>query len=195
MINHKVVKTKKSQYEDIQQDILDGITKRELWMKYPGTMIRCHRGVDEMIHHLAPRDPPVVRTLACFKVTPNWTYDRSIIIWGPPECGKTGLARACLPKAFMVTHIDDLKRFDSQAFDGIIFDDMSFVHMPRTAQIHLVDIEEDRSIHCRHTTGFIPRHTKKIFTTNEPNGHIFLDDPAINRRVFKFEIQSDIRNL
>lgn len=195
LIDHKVIKEKKNQFADIQEDILNGITTRELWMKYPGTMIRMHRGVYEMIAQLAPRNPPMVRTMDSFKVTPNWTYDKSIIIWGPSETGKTGFARACLPKALMVTHIDDIKKFDPREYDGLIFDDMSFIHLPRESQIHLVDTEEDRSIHCRHTTGLIPRNTKKIFTTNVQDGCIFMDDPAINRRITRFEVQSDIRNL
>ncbi len=81
----------------------------------------------------------------------------------------------------MCSHIDDLKRFDPDIHSGIIFDDMDFRHMPRQAQIYITDIDNDRSIHVRYDTVFIPAGTKKIFTCNE-EGFPFIDDAAIKRR-------------
>jgi hypothetical protein len=61
---------------------------------------------------------------------------------------------------------------------------MSFTHLPRTAQIQLLDSGQGRHIHIRYVRAWIPKHTKKIFTTNEARGAIFdLDDRAIKRRL------------
>jgi hypothetical protein len=110
--------------------------------------------------------------------------DKSLIIWGPAGCGKTEFVVALMPKALFVSHVDDLLNFDPSVHDGIIFDDIDFKHFPRTSQIHLVDTSHPRSIHCRYNTATIPAKTKKIFTTNEENGNIFLiEDAAIKRRV------------
>lgn len=90
-----------------------------------------------------------------------------------------------------MSHIDDLLKFDPKKHEGIIFDDMDFKHVPRTAQIHLVDTDFERSIHCRYACARIPAKTKKIFTTNEFNGGIFLiNDPAIARRIKAIELKS-----
>jgi len=111
------------------------------------------------------------------------TVPISVVLWGDSGAGKTTLARVLLPKALIVSHMDDLCNYTVK-HDGIIFDDMSFTHIPREAQIHLVDNDLPRSIHCRYRTASIPAMTKKIFTTNTEGGHIFiLPDLAIERRI------------
>lgn len=115
----------------------------------------------------------------------NIPKEGSIILWGHSGIGKTQFALALLgPKVLFVSHIDDLAKFDSLYHTGIIFDDMNFDHIPRSAQIHIVDQDQPRSIHCRYKCASIPAHTPKIFTTNVENGNIFLiGDPAIKRRI------------
>lgn len=113
----------------------------------------------------------------------------SLILWGESGIGKTQFAKALLPGALLASHIDDLRSFDPGTHNGIIFDDMDFAHTPRTSQIHLVDFDEDRSIHCRYDVAFIPAGTQKIFTTNEAGGRIVdLRDAAIKRRVRVVEL-------
>lgn len=110
-------------------------------------------------------------------------WSKTLIFCGDSGIGKTEFAMAVLPGALMVSHMDDLKNFDPSFHSGIIFDDVDVKHFPRTAQIHLVDITQDRSIHIRYSCAFIPKHTKKIFTTNELDGMcIDRSDPAIRRR-------------
>lgn len=109
---------------------------------------------------------------------------KSLIMWGEAGIGKTQFAMALLPDALVVTHMDDLRSFDSNSHNGIIFDDMDFKHMPRSSQIHIVDREIGRSIHCRYECAWIPPEVKKIFTTNEESGEVVdLSDAAIRRRV------------
>lgn len=110
---------------------------------------------------------------------------KSIWIKGPSGIGKTTAAAIYAPKpCLLVTHMDDLKDLSAR-HQSIVFDDMSFVHMPRETQIQLVDREYTRSIHCRHRTATIPAGIVKIFTSNVD---IFIDDEAINRRIDKLEI-------
>lgn len=111
--------------------------------------------------------------------------EKAIIIRGPTGCGKTTWAKYYAPKpALFVTHIDDLRQLQPR-HKSIIFDDMDFRHTPRTAQIHLVDRYDIRSIHVRYGTVSIPAGIVKIFTCNE---YPFTEDDAIKRRVFYFNL-------
>lgn len=114
--------------------------------------------------------------------SPGW---KVLIITGGTGLGKTQWAIAHFTRALVVSHPDDLKHFDSRLHDGIIFDDMGFKHLHREFIIHLCDWDLDRSIHCRHYCAYIPRHTRKIFTTNLPFEQLFPEDPsgAIMRRI------------
>ena len=110
---------------------------------------------------------------------------KSTIIIGPSGIGKTTYAKLkSMKPSLFVTHIDDLK-FMQKDIKPIIFDDMTFKHLPLQAQIHLVDRDEDRSIHVRYGTVQIPAGIEKWFTCNEEP---FLDHDAITRRVQKINL-------
>lgn len=107
--------------------------------------------------------------------------NKCAVLVGPSGCGKSAWAKRVAPKpALWVTHIDTLREFDPRIHKSIIFDDMSFTHMPLQAQIHLVDWVDDRTIHCRYGTAHIPKQTVKIFTCNDPP---FVQHQAIDRRI------------
>lgn len=102
------------------------------------------------------------------------------MIVGPPGVGKTTWAKRFSEKpALWVTHMDDLKLLTDE-HKTIIFDDLDFQHMPRTAQIHIVDQENARTIHIRYKVIHIPANITKIFTANT---FPFVYDEAINRRI------------
>lgn len=112
----------------------------------------------------------------------------TFVLIGPSGCGKSTWAKRVAPKpALFVSHVDDLRKFNVDVHKSIIFDDMDFNHWPRTAQIHLVDQHDVRSINVRYGTVTIPAGTPKIFTSNLPP---FTMDPAIDRRITSFTIQS-----
>jgi len=97
------------------------------------------------------------------------TQGKSIFIRGGSGLGKTHFALAHFATPLLVSDIDDLKKFNVHFHDGIVFDDMSFHHVPPEKVIHLVDQDFQRSIRCRHSNSTIPANTKKIFTHNDSN--------------------------
>lgn len=111
------------------------------------------------------------------------------VITGVSGAGKTAFAKAHFKNPLVLSHIDDLKRFSPLEHDGLIFDDMSFGHWPVNSCIHLLDMEDDRSINCRHTCGVIPAWTPRIFTSNKPLHDVFNVGPGVTeeeeRAVFR----------
>lgn len=105
---------------------------------------------------------------------------RAIVVMGPTGIGKTQWTKTWFKNPLMIRHMDGLKDLQPGEHDGIIFDDMDFQHMPRTAQIHLVDMEEDSQIHIRYQVAEIPAAMPRVFTCNN---YPFSTDPAIERRV------------
>lgn len=109
------------------------------------------------------------------------------ILKGPSGCGKTTWAKINMPKpCLFISHIDDLKKFKVGFHKSIIFDDVDFRHFPRTAQIHVVDNFDVRSIHCRHVVATLPAGVHKVFTCNE--WPLNVADEAVKRRVRLFNI-------
>lgn len=90
---------------------------------------------------------------------------KAVLFWGKSGSGKTQFALAHFKNPLLVRHIDKLKEF-SEENDGIVFDDMSFKHIPPEAVIHLLDMEEESTVHCRYQVGVIPRNVPRIFTHN-----------------------------
>lgn len=178
---------KRTDLDHLAEAIREGGRKRELAETYGKEFIKYRRGIDQYYDLFA------CRRFEIFHGPFRWAHtisdNRATIFYGAAGIGKTEYAKHLLPKALFVSHLDDLGGFNED-YEGIIFDDMSFVHLPRTSQIHLVDMENDRSIHIRYKTALIPAHTRKIFLTNEAGGFIFdLNDAAIRRRVEVFHLE------
>ena len=115
----------------------------------------------------------------------------SLWICGPTGLGKTEFAKSLFTNPLFVRHKDKLK-FLNKNHDGIIFDDMNFLHWPRESQLHIVDICNETHIDVKHTMIIIPKGLPRIFTSNVP---IFLNDPAIKRRIRWLEVTDDLRIL
>lgn len=121
---------------------------------------------------------------------------KPVLLHGSSNIGKTQFALAHFKNPLLCSHIDGLKKL-SPDNDGIVFDDMSFRHMPVETVIHLLDIEEGRDIHCRNTNARIPKGMKRIFTHNTPNP--FYNEminehqkTAVDRRVRKVEVNEKL---
>lgn len=118
----------------------------------------------------------------------HWREQKCLILRGDTGCGKTTWAKRNMPMpCLFVSHVDTLKQFRVGYHKSIIFDDIDVKHWPRTSQIHLVDFENARDIHCRYTTAHIPAGIFKVFTCNE---WPLVDDPAILRRVSRITIRN-----
>lgn len=97
----------------------------------------------------------------------EWNTRLTLLIIGEAGIGKTTWAKQMMPRPILfVSHLDDLRKFKPNFHKSILFDDVSITHMPQTAQIHLVDTENPRSIHVRYGTVRIPANTPKVFTCN-----------------------------
>lgn len=97
----------------------------------------------------------------------TWNQNLTLLIVGEAGIGKTTWAKQMMPKPILfVSHMDDLRKFRADYHKSILFDDVCVNHMPETAQIHLVDTENPRSIHVRYGTVRIPARTPKVFTCN-----------------------------
>lgn len=116
----------------------------------------------------------------------NWNILKPVVVVGASGIGKTTWAKRCvqvnnLCPCLFVSHADTLKEFKAGYHKSIIFDDVSFTHMPITTQIAICDMENPRQVHCRHRKADIPAGVFKIFTCNDPP--LDLEHPAIARRV------------
>jgi len=117
---------------------------------------------------------------------------KALFLHGPSGVGKSHFALAHFNHPLFVSDMDDLKSLSPTYHDGIVFDDMSFTHIPPEKVIHLLDLEFTRSIRCRHTNATIPAFMPRIFTHNSVNPFYTYDGPmaateeqanAINRRL------------
>lgn len=185
-----ITNSKQGERTDLQKavdSVAAGATIRDMYLQHPATMVRYSRGIKELHSQLNPISCTSRFSLNQFKWTPITDWSTSHLIVGPAGCGKTEFAKAHFSNPLFVTHMDDLLNFVTEVHDGIVFDDMSFIHLPRNSQIFVTDVDNPRSIHCRYSVALIPANTKKIFTSNVLN--IFdLSDPAISRRVTVTEV-------
>lgn len=161
-----------------------GTTIRELIEADPETWARNHNSLDKImnIYGIEPvkskyswRDFDTL--LIAFEPV------KTLIFIGPSGIGKTQFALAHFQNPCFVSHIDDVRTYDPKTHDGIVFDDVEFTHWPLSAQIHLVDSDQPRSLHARFSNVKIPANTRKIFTCNEGRMPVNVMDEAISRRV------------
>lgn len=115
---------------------------------------------------------------------------RVIFMWGRTGTGKTQRAIHAFRSPLVVSQMDDLRDYDPAVFDGIVFDDMDFKKMEGGNVIHLLDWDCDRPIRCRYSNAIIPKHTRKIFTSNKNWAETFVgmevhvdQQEAIRRRI------------
>lgn len=168
--------------------IRDCATTKELWIDHTSVMVRYSSGLLKAKEAFYPLTTAPKFSLLDYPLwQPITVWDRTYVLYGPAGTGKTEWALAHFASPLMVSDIEDLKAFDPDTHDGIVFDDVSFLHWPRTTQIHLSDVDHARSIHLRYANVSIPAGTRKIITTNVLNV-VDLSDAAIARRIRVIEV-------
>ncbi len=120
-----------------------------------------------------------------YKWDPAEAWSKTHIFWGISGIGKTEFALAHFKNPLIVSHPDKLKEHDPSFHDGILFDDVDFLHWPHNSCIHLADNKLPRDINVKCSMVTIPAGTRKIFTTNNDLGIIFKDQHlwALQRRI------------
>lgn len=144
----------------------------------PSTYARNYRA----IQHIREMSKPPIYSKYSFKDFRCMPFfhpvNKVLVFVGPSNIGKTQFALCHFKRPLIVRHKDDLKMFNEN-HDGILFDDMMFLHWPVQSVIHLVDQEVESSIDVKFGVAIIPPNTPKIFTCNE---YPFPAHPAIDRR-------------
>lgn len=190
---------KRTDLHNVVDAIKAGMTTSELWREHTTAMIKYSKGILTAHRHLTDIAPIDKYPLHSFSEPPvdfdelHTGRGRSLLVVGPPKIGKTEYAKLHFERPLFVTHKDNLGEFDPQRHDGIIFDDMDFSHWPRSAQIHLLDVDNPRTIDIKFGTATIPARTRKIFTSNT-HGCFDLNDPAIKTRVLVKEVSDGLIN-
>lgn len=190
---------KATAYGRLQQDIDSGVSVREL-AKRNFTLFMRHAGAIGTYRQMVqPKRQKVSFNIECFKLARPDRMDRlSVFLHGPTNTGKTSYALSLFDSPILCRHVDDLKNFDKEFHDGIVFDDMSFEHWSPGAVIHLLDLEHDAPIHARYNNVIIPAGTERVFTSNKDwifyTNEVDIEQrQAIDRRVQNIEVTSDIR--
>lgn len=176
-------------FADIVTDIEKGMDIRTVIKTYPEQYIKYHAGIDKVYHMFTRKRLSIYYGPWLWEIPREFKWRRSLIVKGNINIGKTTWVKSLFLNPLFVTHIDDLKTFDVNFHGGIIFDDMNFSHIPREAAIHLVDVDNPRSIHVRYGRAEIPANVKKVFTTNLPEIFPLDETGAIARRCYWMTVE------
>lgn len=63
---------------------------------------------------------------------------------------------------------------------------MSFSHLPREAQLQIVDLRNPLQVHVRYGVAHIPQAVPRVFLSNT---EIFMEDSAIAARITKITLE------
>lgn len=156
--------------------------------------------IKELYNERKPLYPkvPTAISFSKHKIPDTILQERSAYIWGASGLGKTYWAIHHFDRPLLVRHIDDLKGL-SDRNDGIIFDDMSFSHWPRSACIHILDVKLQTTVNVKHSVVTIKAGTRRIFTSNLPFGNSFnftdngvTEKIALERRCKRWRISGSL---
>lgn len=188
---------KRTDLDEVKEKLKSGVSMKRIADEHFTSWCRYNKAF-KLYESMNAAKVEIIHTKEKFN-GPELDLRKPCIIIGPTNIGKTGFAKSHFTNPLLVSHIDDLQTLDKD-HDGIIFDDNNYTHWPPTSIIHLVDIEEDRSIHNRYTNARLPRGTKRIFTHNRPIEEWLIpptadesQKSAIIRRINVYTLDKDLR--
>lgn len=133
---------------------------------------------------LAPPEPlKAALPLTNFSKLFVWEKTKALLLCGATNTGKTTLAASLLPMALFTRHLDRLAEL-TDLHEGVILDDMSFIHLHDEAQIALLDVAMSTDVHIRYRVATLRQGLPRIITTNKEPREIFnMSNGAIARRI------------
>ena len=145
-------------------------------------------------------------SLACFSApsaVQEWvSTTAALVLSGRGEVGKTSLTAAALASVcghyHFISSRDQIKGLIFLNSAGLLWDEACFAEQDVDLCKGLVDLEHDRSIHCRNVDGLIPAGTPRVYATNHTWESFWPRmDPehrhAVKRRVEWVTVAEDLR--
>ena len=158
------------------------LSREALLKKFPSIMASFPEFVDAVQNHF---NPPVTKATFTVFSEPRMVDFQNLVVSGPTGIGKTQYALAHFDSPLRVTNLAQLKLFNPDIHDGIVFDDMQFFHCSTEEQLRIVGWEFDETVYDligQTQIATIPAFTRKIFTC-DLNRYPFSHDDAITRRL------------
>lgn len=153
---------------------------KHLWVKRPRDMCLHGESIEKNLKRkLFKMDP--LKAKDTFKRPFEEDFSKLIIMKGKAGIGKTQFARAHFSKPLTADQNDDLKNF-SPEYDGIVLDDLSFIHHHINNQKKICDVTVSRSVWARNRDARLTP-CPIIATCNYDQIPFDLTDAAIQRRV------------
>jgi len=167
-------------------DVQAGMEYLALMLKYKSLFSRCLRFCQEFYSKFRPVTISITYQLSDFNVPPLKIKEKPYALIGESNCGKTSFAKAHFKSPLLVDHLDVLRDLNPTRHDGIIFDELTFSHLPHNTRVRLVEFDDPASIHVRYSVATIPARFPRIFCSNDLN--MFgspTDNPAQNMAILR----------
>ena len=158
------------------------LSKDALLKKYPSIIASFPDFVEAVQNHF---NPPVAKGSFTVFSEPLQIGIQNLVVSGPAGIGKTQYALAHFASPLRVTNLVQLKLFNQDVHDGIVFDDMQFCHNGIEEQLRLIGWDFDETVYDllgQKEIAVIPAFTRKVFTC-ELNRYPFSHDDTISRRL------------
>lgn len=174
-----VAEGERSDWEEIRDDVIvNRLHMQTVSRKWPEQFIKYHKGIERM----AELNPPPFKhkfPKESFTRPFETDFSKAIFVWGHSGCGKTPWACHHFKNPLRILDFDALRKINPE-IDGLVFDELSYKHLPDHTIINLLDMDHDSEIHCRYSNGIIPAGMPRIFVHN--NEDIWLPDNASEQR-------------
>lgn len=154
---------------NFKDDIIRGASSKELITEHTLEYFKYHKIIPHVRQLFKKQDPPIDPDSFNIPLLPI-PKDRCMLFYGPSTLGKTEYAKAHFKNPLFVKKIEQLRELEPE-HDGIVFDDMSFKHMPAEERLAILERRNPTCIHARYSNIPLDPYPPRIFTHN--NNDIF----------------------